>query len=229
MVQFLKSIRKVIYIFFRKNKVCHTIADEEIKSEQKVKKKLIAYSISGNDIDFMWKTTPHAPGCCEVCNIKLKEVINPRYKIGKRRNDMYITYDGYYIVSKFFKMFCEENECRGVGFTKISDSFFYHLHVTEECNVDKRFIVTHGEKTQCCNQYPDVTARITYLNNYTNDKHIKKTDVWFSNGRCKNPDIIVSIPIAKAMKEYGLKGIYFHEVYEAIKCDNAGIIQQHRC
>lgn len=182
--------------------------------------RVIAKRIHCNDAEYMYASKAEQPGCCPVCHCKLEQIPNLNYRMGRRRNDMYYTYDGYCLVSSHFKRFCEERGYLGLIFIKLPKTYgFYFFTCKEETFLlEEQWMWRAKYKQPCCGVYyfaggPYPIKRKDVK--LQSDDFILATQMM---GECyrRSNDIIIGLDTMKAMKDYGLKGIYFVDVYDLV-------------
>jgi len=192
---------------------------EEYKPTYPDKERLrvIAKSISCNDAEYMYHSKEEQPGCCPVCYCKLQEIPNLNYRM-RRRNDLYITYDGYFVVSQKFKYFCEERGYSGLIFVKLpkTNGFYFFTCEKQTLYLDEEWLRHTVEKQPCCGCYYEIGGPnkiIENIKDINTDDFIAKSHLSLESNR-KSPIIIIGLSTMKAMQDYGLKGVYFDDVYE---------------
>ena len=92
---------------------------------------VVAKTISVPDIEYMYDNE-NRPGTCPVCHNTLEKIPDIHYKVAKKKADILLTYDGYYIVTEKFKAFCKENKYSNVCFTKLTDSTGYYFFMPQD-------------------------------------------------------------------------------------------------
>lgn len=92
---------------------------------------VVAKIISVPDTEYM-HDNENRPGICPVCHNTLEKIPDIHYKVAKKRADILLTYDGYYIVTEKFKEFCKENKYSNITFTKLADSAGYYFFMPHE-------------------------------------------------------------------------------------------------
>ena len=60
---------------------------------------VVAKIISVPDTEYMYDNE-NRPGICPVCHNTLEKIPDIHYKVAKKRADILLTYDGYYIVTE---------------------------------------------------------------------------------------------------------------------------------
>lgn len=190
-------------------------------SPDKSKLKVIAKYVHCNDAEYMYHCKEEQPGCCPVCYCKLQEVPNLAYRMGRRRNDMYCTYDGYFLVSNHFKRFCEERGYPNLVFIKLpkTHGFYFFTCKEETFPLDEQWLWHSVDKQSCCGVYYEMGGPFTIKRKdivLHSDDFIAKSPM-LASGNHKSPCIIIGLSTMKAMQDYGLKGLYFHDVYELME------------
>ena len=186
----------------------------------KKNEKVIAKYLSGKDAEYMYETCEETPGTCPVCNNRLEDVINMSYKIRKKRWDMYDTYDCFCIVTETFKRFCEENDYPDLTFIQITTSpgFYYFMPEGIFKVDDVRSKVKFMNKRECCGSYDEIICSRPFYKSpdfiLQTDDFILRTNHRFGSFQMKTQLVIIGLKTMRKMQDYGIKGIYFHNVYE---------------
>lgn len=182
-------------------------------------KKIIAKTLMGPDEGKeMYKALP--PNICPICHTPLKREINPNFIVSNKRSCLRYTYDSFCIVTEEFKNFCTLNHYPNLEFKEFPKSpgnyYFTPLDIfpldpirqkikfEERCSSCGGFKGTYGGS-------PGFKAKGFRLS--SND-FICRSDIEFGSEEKKTPLIIVGLETEKKMKQFGLKGIYFDNVYE---------------
>lgn len=179
---------------------------------------VVAKDLQCYDIKHMYRDPKNMPGLCPVCHSTLEKIPNLDYFTSTDK-DIAITYDGFYIVSDRFKLFCEKRGYEGLCFIslKISPKHFYFMP-DGIFPIDKETTVTmhEGEKCSVCGNYlwtgtggHKIFSAIRWGEE---DEFILRTEEYYASKYNKSPDIIIGIKTARLMQEYGLKGFYFEDV-----------------
>lgn len=178
---------------------------------------VVAKYLSADDADCMYAGHDEIPCVCPYCHSRLKSVPNVEYRPKKRKSDIYFTYDCFYIVSEKFKCFCEENSYKNLIFIKLKKSRYYFFEPQEEF---KTYIFwepfnTLGHWCNHCKNYASVCGGILKDKSFdlTSNDYICRTDTYRGSFECKFPLIIVGLETMRKMKDYGLKGILFRDVW----------------
>ncbi len=185
-----------------------------------MKKQVVAYVIYGNDADDMYESS-FRPGTCPICGNTIMKIPNLSYSLPKRRTcDLYHTYDGFGIVSEKFKRFCEARGYPNVVFIQLSGSHrFYYFSVRNVYPFDwARGKLRNNRELDCCGSFDwrgggkDGLYRSPWAV-LPSDDFIMWSGIWFGNRGRKFPDIVIGVDTARAMEEYGLRGIDYREVF----------------
>jgi hypothetical protein len=178
----------------------------------------VAKIIFGSDLDYMYDNESR-PGLCPVCHNTIKKIPDLMYRVTKRKPDLMHTYDGFCIVSEKFKGFCIEREYPNLTFIALVKSKgFYYFEPHDIYGLDyARRKVQFITKRDCCGNYDEVIGATPGYKSKdfdigTNDFVCRAEYFFGSHGR-KGPLIIIGLETVKAMKEYGLRGIYFDDIY----------------
>ena len=183
----------------------------------------------GDNNSFMYNEI--YPYCCDSCHYTTKQELNPDFRLAHQRYDfshiklhsvrkhydVSYTWDGYLIVSKRFKQFCEEKSYQSVVFYSIpQESDFYFLESSKIIPLDyaRRKVDFHNLCTKC-NRYEWVIGATP---NYTQEGFVMEENIFyrseydFGDFNNKSPLIIVSLRMAKELAAQKFKGLYFKDV-----------------
>lgn len=178
---------------------------------------VVAKYLSADDAEFMYTGWDNMPGVCPYCHSKFKSVPDLDYVPNKRRKDFYYTCDGFCIVSQKFKDFCDEGRYGSLDFQKLNTSDFYFFEPHEIFKTNIRWIPFNVFKIWCnvCKNYAELTGGVLKDESFkleTND-FIMRTDNFYGKYENKHPMIVVGLETERKMKDFGLKGIDFDNVY----------------
>ncbi len=183
-------------------------------------KKIVAKEFGGYDMDHMYPNKYDNPGLCPVCHNTIEQIPNMMYKVRKRKGDMFCTYDGFTIVTEKFKQFCEERKYPHLIFTPFVKSPGYYFFLPQDIyQLDyERRHVKFIDRRDCCGCYDEVIGatpgyKARSFSMPTND-FICRAEYLFASYGGKGPVLIAGLDTAVEMKKYGLKGIYFHDIFE---------------
>lgn len=166
----------------------------------------------------MYKALP--PNICPVCHTPLKREINPNYIVSNKRSCLRYTYDGFCIVTEEFKNFCILNHYPNLEFKEFPKSpGNYYFSPLDLFPLDPiRQKIRFEEHCSSCGGYKGIYGGspgfkpkdfILPSNNF-----IYRSDIELGAEEKKTPFIIVGLETEIKMKKFGLKGIYFNDVYE---------------
>lgn len=181
--------------------------------------KVVARILFAYDMDHMYPNKYDNPGLCPICHNTIEQIPDTMYKVRKRKGDVFGTYDGFIIVTEKFKQFCEERNYPHLIFTPFVKSPGYYFFLPQDIyQLDyERREVKFTNKRSCCGCYDEVTGCFNYkavgFSMPTND-FICRAEYFFGSYSSKGPVIIVGLETAVEMKKYGLKGIYFKDIFE---------------
>lgn len=202
--------------FFRSNKRAnneHHLNVPEIRDVFKV----VAKELSAYDSEFMYTGWDNMPGVCPYCHSKFKSVPDLDYRLRKRKLDAYYTYDGFLIVSEKFKSFCEINKYENLEFKKLNHNGFYFFepHSFFQTNIFWNPFNILGYWCDKCKNYSQVSGGVLKDETFIleSDDFIMRTDTFRGSFESKSPDIIVGLKTMEKMKEFGLKGLVFTDVW----------------
>lgn len=208
-------VMKIFSLFLKRNK-CESkkiINDFSLLNEYKI----VAKCITGPDIEYMYNSRKEIPGLCPKCGSRLKMIPNLYYHVPEKKGDIFYTYDGYCIVSQKFKRFCEERQYEKLKFQKLETGNYYYF---EPLGIFKTYIYKNpinklGEFCEFCKTYSWICGPALKDKDFvlSSDDFILRTDSYRGCNEEKNPMIIVGLRTEKEMKNYGLTGICFSNVY----------------
>lgn len=182
--------------------------------------KIIAKILSGNNAECMYKKSHETLGTCPICNNRLEDIINMSYKIRKKKGDVFYTYDLFCIVTEKFKKFCEENNYPDLTFTQITASpGFYHFRPEGIFKMDdERSEISFIKRRDCCGSYDEIIcSRPCYKSPdfiLQTDDFILRSNHRFGSFERKDPFVIIGPKTMRKMKDYGISGVHFHDIYE---------------
>ena len=191
--------------------------------------KVIAkYLLSGIDInDYMYEDTMNRPDCCPICHNTLRKIPNLEKKFYVKNFDIGWTYDNYCIVSERFKDFCEKEGYPNLVFISLKSKGMYYFEPQIICNLDyKRYGTRFINKRECCGCYDEVIGMPRMVSSEfkpESDDFIMRSEYMLASYYYKSYDILVGPKTAIKMKEYGLKRIYFKNIYDS----NVEIIEKY--
>jgi len=187
--------------------------------------------LGGDNNSYMYNSV--YPNCCGSCHFVTKQEVNPLFRLSRKHyDDSYInlrpvrkqydvsyTWDGYLIVSKRFKHFCEEKSYQNAIFHALTqEPDYYYLESSKIIPLDyaKREVDFHNLCNKC-NRYewvigatPSYIHKGFILEEYTFYRSIYD----FGSYNQKSPIIIVSLLMSKEMAAQKFKGLYFKDVLE---------------
>ena len=184
------------------------------------KGRVVAKTLSGPDIDFMYYNHFKKPGLCPICHNLIKMIPDMNYKVkGARGRDILCTNDDFDIVSQKFKDFCDERHYEGLTFLQFPKSpNYYYFRPNLIYPIDyQRTQPIFTNKRDCCGQYDEVLTGINYKEkNFTppSDDFIYRSYDMYGYKFRKSPLIIIGLTTYKEMKKAKLKGLCFKDVYE---------------
>lgn len=192
----------------------------EISSDakDKTKKVAVAKTLHGSD-EYGFMYDENSPNLCPVCGNTLKQIPNINYKVKKKRGSLLTTYDGYEIVSEKFREFCLINKYPDLLFVPLMNSpGFYFFSSQRIYKIDAvRREVQFINKRECCGSYDEIIgASPAYkypLFEMDTDDFICRTQYLFGTKDRKGPVFVVGLQTVVKMKEFGLKDLYFRDVY----------------
>lgn len=179
----------------------------------------IARTLMGPDeCKDMYKTLP--PNICPVCHTPLKREINPNFIVSNKRSCLRYTYDSFCIVTEDFKNFCTLNHYPNLEFKEFPKSpgnyYFTPLDIFPLDPIRQK--IKFEECCSSCGGFKGAYGSSPGFKskNFTlpSNDFIYRSDIEFGSEEKKSPLIIVGLETEIKMKKFGLKGIYFDDVYE---------------
>lgn len=185
----------------------------------------IGYSISGPDNDsFMCSSTDvvhenmHGLSVCPECGYRDDFFyINRKFRVKRRVYDFSSTYDGYSIISRKFKEFCERRKYQNIVFAEFENDpdFFALIPLTVLAfDVEGNKPRYEGYCGKCGNYESVIGPFPVYLKNI--DKPLKegiyRTDLLFGSGNDKSPLILIGPGTKEAILSEGFKDIDFESI-----------------
>ena len=177
--------------------------------------KVVAKILYAYDIKEMYEDQSNMPGLCPSCRCKIEMVPDLNYKPNKRKADVYITFpDGFYIVSDNFKRFCDLNNYENLKFLKLHSSRYYYFEPLSKIktNIYWPQVTKLGNWCNICKTYSFVCG-CTLIDESVDNNFIMREDLFTCSLHEKSPLTIIGLETAKKMIDFGLKGIYFDDVW----------------
>jgi hypothetical protein len=179
--------------------------------------KVVAKIVTGIDDEYMYHEVPD--NRCPSCHLLLKKrEINLNYKVSKKRGSLRYTYDGYCIISEEFRTFCTKYaypDLEFIEFPKSLGYYYFLAHRIYQLDPVRREIKFINLCKQCGN-YEEIiglTPGFTEPGFEPPDDFIYRSNYEFGTKDYKCPMIVVGLKTEKKMKEFGLKNLYFDDVY----------------
>lgn len=154
---------------------------------------------------------------CEKCGNPLEKPVNKNFRLKRRKYDVTATYDGYWIVSKEFKRFCEENNFFNLDFLAIPREKEYF--VFRSLNIIE---LDHKRRKTIFDEYCDLCKRHSSIagsspNFYKNneqivDNTIYRSDVEYGYKKEQHPILLINLEVYKIIKKEKFKGLYFNNI-----------------
>lgn len=176
--------------------------------------------ISGLDMkDYAYDDLQSRRDFCPICHNTLIPMPPKDFIFRKKTGDYWGTYDGFNIVSTKFKDFCEKRNYPNLIFTPIAKSAgFYFFETNEIYQFDyKRSDVLFINKRCCCGNYDEIIRRPRFRSENEKkhvDDFICRAEFFWGSYYKKGSVIVVGPRTLQLMKEAGLKGLYYANVYE---------------
>ena len=138
---------------------------------------------------------PH-PATCGTCGRKTDPMfIRPTYRVKRRGRDIGATYDGYDVVSRRFRDFCEERDFPGMEFVPLpADDEFFVLRLSLVLPFDAERRGTRFEKPcpNCGAFYDVLGVTPPFLRGVTEPitDGFYRTDLEFGSGHIQGPLLV---------------------------------------
>lgn len=178
---------------------------------------VVAKWLTGPGIESMYDSKAEIPGKCPKCHSRLEMIPDLDYYVPKKKGDLFYTDDAYCIVSEKFKFFCESYNYAHLKFVKLNKCEYYYFEPIDlfRIYIHKYPFNQLGKYCDMCNTYDEVCGGVLKEKDYilTSDDFILRTDIYRGSYEYKGLDIIVGLQTERKMKEYGLKGLNFTNVY----------------
>ncbi|WP_145259936.1 hypothetical protein [Calycomorphotria hydatis] len=149
---------------------------------------------------------PH-PATCATCGRKTDpEYINPDFRVKSRKRDLSVTYDGYVLVSKRFRKFCETHDwSKFISFSTLpSDNDYFVFKPVQVLKFDSERRRTRFEDLcpECNHFFNVIGATPVFLRNVENPltEGIFRSDLEFASGHAQSPLIILGTETAKEIR-----------------------------
>jgi hypothetical protein len=159
------------------------------------------------------------PNCCIKCHYTVRKSISPDFKLKRKQYDVSYTYDGYLIVSKKFKSFCEEKKYNNYIFHNLANEpDFFFLECLDIISLDyDRRKVKFIDLCEVCGRHAEVIgANPSYIENNFEMKEntFYRSKFDFGSYNRKSPLIIIGNEMAEEMLKMKFKGLYFKDVLD---------------
>ena len=139
---------------------------------------------------------PH-PATCGTCGSKTDpSYIGQKYRAKRRNRDLGGTYDGYHVVSRRFRDFCEERAFTGMEFVPLpadSDFFVLRLSLVLPFDAERRGTTIANPCPQCKAYHEVIGVTPPYLRGVSEPilEGFFRTDLEFGSGHSQRPLIVV--------------------------------------
>ena len=143
--------------------------------------------------------------------------INRKFRVSRRVYDLSCTYDGYTIVSRKFKEFCDRKEYKYIEFKEFDKDYdFFALFPVNVVEYDTdRNKPQYENYCESCGNYESVIGPSPiYLKGVTEPlaDGFYRTDIMFASGNEKSPLIIIGPETKETILKEGFKNIYFEKI-----------------
>jgi hypothetical protein len=187
---------------------------------------LQGYYLVANDNDSYIQEEFYKKEICECKDFVFnrEKYLNEDIMITKKYLDCSYTYDGYFIVSKRFKLFYEKSNFMGLKFFKINKKYdLYYAKAFKSIEFDsKRRKTKFLEFNQECEMFNEIVGAtpICLKSKKKVTNSFFKTDVLFGRGYSQSPFLIVDIEIGKKLKKEKFKGLQLKEILSKYEWEN---------
>ena len=179
--------------------------------------KIVAKFLIGNSMDYMFSDQANRQGLCPVCHNLLEQIPDLNAKIKSKKGDLFITCDGFTLVSQKFKDFCEYRNYPNLTFKEMTNiPGLYYFKPNDVFRIDTTNIKFFNYK-ECCKSFDYIIDDRTKKEPkfvITTDDFINRTNILYGGQQCKFHAVVVGLKTAKLMKDYGLQDIHFGNIYE---------------
>jgi hypothetical protein len=161
--------------------------------------------------------TPH-PATCRTCGRKTDpKYVNPKFKAKRRTWDISATCDGYDIVSKRFRTFCQKHGWAGMTFVPLpADKDFFVLRLSKVLALDsKRQGVRFEDRCPTCRAFYNVIDEgPVCLRGVTEpiQEGFFRSDLEFASGPEQHPLILVGVGTAAKLRKQKFQKLGLEEV-----------------
>lgn len=157
---------------------------------------------------FMYETNDF-PGLCPYCHNTLEKIPDVNFRT-RTKKDIVSTYDGFYIVSERFKVFCEDQGLCDLTFIPIKRSpghYYFEPQTIFSVDEDNTIFEHEGEPCGFCGKYswfggPHRIYSKSYLSEEEN--FIRRSKDFFGDKNRKFFLIIIGLRTEKLLKESGI-------------------------
>ena len=160
---------------------------------------------------------PH-PATCGTCGRKTDPAfIRPSFRVERRAWDLGVTYDGYLVVSRRFRGFCEDRAWPGLQFVPLpADDGFFVLRLSRVLPFDaERRGTTFAKPCPACGAFYDVLGVTpAYLRGVAEPilQGFFRTDLEFGSGPIQHPLAVVGTETYAELRAQKFKKFSGHPV-----------------
>jgi hypothetical protein len=187
---------------------------------------ILGYYLIIHDNDHYMFKDMTLPTCAKYSNVYEINMINPKFRFGKKLNVSY-TYDGFVIVSEAFKQFCENFQYNGVEFVVLPNSpgfYWFKIHNVIEFDTDARktrFMKYNAE----CNGFEEIIGMtpICLKKKEILGDGFFRSGISFGSCASKSPAEMVGEDTMKNLKKEKFKGLFFEKILDKYDWQKDGI------
>lgn len=153
---------------------------------------------------------------CPKCNLFVKPTLDLDMNLVIKKIDLSVTYDGVYIASNDFKVFCEDEKLLNLEFIRLNkhnDFWVFKTYNIVEFDAFKRGTKFIGY-CEICSQYQEVIG-LTPIFLKTKEKLINgifETDLKFGSQNSKSGSLIAGVETAIKMKGKKFRRCYLKKI-----------------
>lgn len=175
---------------------------------------IVAKRVFTYQCDFMWPRGSVDPGICPICKRNtIRRIPNLDYENYKLTNDLYVTYDRFFVVSEKFRHFCMYRNLEGLKFIKLPKTMgYFYFEPTFIYPLDNLRTPIKFEKFRtCCNTYDWIGGipKCYGSMKFENERFCKRL-IW---ELASSISMVVDLQTADEMVKEGFKGLIFYDVY----------------
>ncbi len=174
---------------------------------------VVARQLGCEDLRRSMYETDDLPGLCPYCHNTLEKIPNLDFRT-RTKKDFVGTYDGFYIVSEKFKIFCDEQGFDNITFIPLKKSpghYYFSPNTFFPVDYENTLFEHTGEPCPKCGNYRWFGGPHRIYSNQLftdNDNFIYRTKEYYGDKGRKFFLIIIGLKTARLMKERGFDNDY---------------------